>query len=60
MIDSICVGVSLPIVDALDQAWRAWAELRETVRLLAETADPVAFVESATGHGTPQVFPVLR
>lgn len=36
------------------------APLRETVRLLAETADPVALVDAATGRGTPPVFPVLH
>ncbi|WP_188990872.1 maleylpyruvate isomerase N-terminal domain-containing protein [Saccharopolyspora thermophila] len=38
----------------------AGAPLRATVRLLADTADPVAFVDAATGRGTPSVFPVLR
>lgn len=34
--------------------------LRETVRLLADTADPVAFVDAATGRGGPVVFPIMR
>ncbi|MER5393521.1 maleylpyruvate isomerase N-terminal domain-containing protein [Saccharopolyspora sp. NPDC002686] len=38
----------------------AGAPVRETVRLLAETADPVALVDAATGRGTPAVFPVLH
>ncbi|MER6990773.1 maleylpyruvate isomerase N-terminal domain-containing protein [Saccharopolyspora hirsuta] len=38
----------------------AGAPVRETVRLLAETADPVALIDAATGRGTPPVFPVLH
>ncbi|PKW14749.1 maleylpyruvate isomerase N-terminal domain-containing protein [Saccharopolyspora spinosa] len=34
--------------------------LRETVHLLAATADPVAFVDAATGRGTPDIFPIMR
>jgi uncharacterized protein (TIGR03083 family) len=38
----------------------AGAPLRETVRLLAETADPIAFIDAATGRSTSQVLPVMR
>ncbi|WP_190818081.1 maleylpyruvate isomerase N-terminal domain-containing protein [Saccharopolyspora pogona] len=34
--------------------------LRETVHLLTDTADPVAFVDAATGRGTPGIFPIMR
>ncbi|GAA2821003.1 maleylpyruvate isomerase N-terminal domain-containing protein [Saccharopolyspora taberi] len=34
--------------------------LTETVHLLADLADPVGFVEAASGRGTAQVLPVLR
>ena len=34
--------------------------LRETARLLAEVADPVRFVEAATGRSASAVLPVLR
>lgn len=36
------------------------APLAQTVELLAEIADPVAFVDRATGRSTAPVFPVLR
>ncbi|MCI2416164.1 maleylpyruvate isomerase N-terminal domain-containing protein [Saccharopolyspora sp. K220] len=38
----------------------AGAPLRETVRLLADTADPIAFIDAATGRSSPQVFPIMR
>lgn len=31
-----------------------------TVELLAELADPIAFIDSATGRGSASAFPVLR
>ncbi|HKT04471.1 MAG TPA: maleylpyruvate isomerase N-terminal domain-containing protein [Rugosimonospora sp.] len=34
--------------------------LRETVRLLAAVADPLAFVENATGRSAVEVLPVVR
>jgi uncharacterized protein (TIGR03083 family) len=38
----------------------AGSPLAQTVELLAEIADPVAFVDHATGRSTARVFPVLR
>jgi hypothetical protein len=34
--------------------------LKVTIRLLAETADPVALIDAATGRGDAPVFPVMR
>ena len=34
--------------------------LKVTVRLLAETADPIAFIDAATGRSDAQVLPVMR
>lgn len=34
--------------------------LKVTIRLLAETADPVALIDAATGRGDVPVFPVMR
>ncbi|MGW3467342.1 maleylpyruvate isomerase N-terminal domain-containing protein [Saccharopolyspora sp. NPDC000995] len=34
--------------------------LREAVHLLAATADPIAFVDAATGRGAPGIFPIVR
>ncbi|MGI8310502.1 maleylpyruvate isomerase N-terminal domain-containing protein [Saccharopolyspora hattusasensis] len=34
--------------------------LRETVHLLTDTANPVAFVDAATGRGAPGIFPIMR
>ncbi|MER7079949.1 TIGR03083 family protein [Saccharopolyspora kobensis] len=51
----IATALDLPVPGPM-----AGAPLRETVRLLTETADPVALVDAATGRGTPPVFPVLR
>ncbi|MDA3646417.1 maleylpyruvate isomerase N-terminal domain-containing protein [Saccharopolyspora indica] len=51
----IATALDLPVPGPM-----AGSPLRETVRLLAETADPVALVDAATGRSTPQVFPVLH
>ncbi len=50
----------LDVIDALGRAPDLPAEaLRDTAHLLADLADPVAFVEGATGRaGSP--LPVLR
>lgn len=53
------------LLDVLDALGRRADEvpgpgLTETVRLLAELAEPVGFIEAATGRGTGSVLPVLR
>jgi uncharacterized protein (TIGR03083 family) len=51
----MATALDLPVPGPL-----AGEPLRETVRLLADTADPIAFVDAATGRGAPRVFPVLH
>jgi uncharacterized protein (TIGR03083 family) len=52
------------LLDVLDALGRApdvpGAALREVAHLLAELADPVAFVEAATGRSATSPLPVLR
>jgi uncharacterized protein (TIGR03083 family) len=51
----------LDVLDALDRAPDVpAAALRATAHLLAELADPVAFVEAATGRSSSSPLPVLR
>lgn len=51
----------LDVLDALGRASEVPpTALRETVHLLAEVADPVALVETATGRTATPVFPLLR
>ena len=52
------------LLDGFDALGRApdvpAAALRETAHLLADLADPVAFVEAATGRSSSSPLPVLR
>ena len=52
------------LLDVLDALGRApdvpAAALRDTAHLLADLADPVAFVEAATGRSASSPLPVLR
>ena len=51
----------LDVFDALGRAPDVpAAALRETAHLLADLADPVAFVEAATGRSSSSLLPVLR
>ena len=51
----------LDVLDGLGRAPDVPAEaLRETAHLLADLADPVAFVEAATGRSATSPLPVLR
>ena len=51
----------LDVLDALGRAPDApAAALREVAHLLAEIAEPVAFVEAATGRSSSSPLPVLR
>ena len=51
----------LDVLDGLGRAPDVPAEaLRETAHLLADLADPVAFIEAATGRSAMSPLPVLR
>jgi hypothetical protein len=51
----------LDVLHALGRAPEVPADgLRETVHLLAEVAEPVSFVEAATGRSVGSPLPVLR
>lgn len=53
----------LDIAAALDRAMPgpvAGQPLKVTIDLLAETADPIAFIDAATGRGDAGVLPVMR
>ncbi|MBB5153152.1 maleylpyruvate isomerase N-terminal domain-containing protein [Saccharopolyspora phatthalungensis] len=51
----MATGLDRPVPGPL-----AGEPLRETVRLLADTADPIAFIDAATGRGTSQIFPIMH
>ena len=50
----LCAAVGLPPTSI------PAAPMRHTVGLLAHMAEPVAFVEAATGRTSAEVLPVLR
>ncbi|MBO1420358.1 maleylpyruvate isomerase N-terminal domain-containing protein, partial [Streptomyces sp. FH025] len=50
----------LDLIAAVGGPAPAEGALHFTRALLAEVADPVAFIEAATGRGSEQVLPVVR